>query len=114
MNPAIAMASNGNFVITWQSFGQANATNYAIYARMYNANGTDYVNTAGTDLGEFRINNSTATNADPAGRRHGRQRGLRRRLGRRDGHGATATWAIYDRLVSLSSSSTTTTPTAGR
>ena len=65
-NSDVAMAANGNFAIVWQSYGQANAVDYGIYARMYNANGTDYVNSAGTELGEFHINANTVANGVPA------------------------------------------------
>ena len=48
------MAADGRFVITWASQQDINlnisATDYGIYARMFNADGS------GTALGEFRIN----------------------------------------------------------
>ena len=67
ITPDVAMASNGQFVITWSAFGQDNITvsqptyDYGIYARIYNANGSDYKNAAtGAAMGEFRINATTA------------------------------------------------------
>ena len=55
--PAVAMDSNGDFVVTWSSFGQEGdrGEQYGIFARMYDSNGNDFqVN--GQALGEFRIN----------------------------------------------------------
>ncbi len=63
--PDISMDANGNFVVTWSAFGQDNTTSlnlndYGIFARMFNANGSDYVNPSiGAPLGEFRINVTT-------------------------------------------------------
>ncbi|MEN6450791.1 MAG: hypothetical protein ABFC96_09885, partial [Thermoguttaceae bacterium] len=68
VQPDVSMAANGNFVVTWSSFGQDNAggnvanptQDYGIYARMYNANGTDGASPSGAIPGEFRINAITA------------------------------------------------------
>ncbi|MCE5268079.1 MAG: hypothetical protein LLG00_09360, partial [Planctomycetaceae bacterium] len=65
VDPEVGIATNGNFVVTWSSFGQdntkaANPTNdYGIYARMFNANGTEMTSKAGNTYGEFRINAAT-------------------------------------------------------
>jgi len=40
-NPKVAMDSTGNFVITWASLGQDFGTSSGIYAKAYNANGTE-------------------------------------------------------------------------
>lgn len=52
-NPSIAMESNGDFVITWESFGQ-DGMGYGIYAQRYNAAG-------GTLGAEFRVNTYTVS-----------------------------------------------------
>jgi len=55
----IACDSSGNFTIAWAAYGLDNALakDYGIYARMYYADGTDYIDTTtGKALGEFRIN----------------------------------------------------------
>ncbi|MGA2061003.1 MAG: hypothetical protein ABSG67_11015, partial [Thermoguttaceae bacterium] len=57
--PSVSMDNAGDFVITWSTFGQDNdlTKDYGIYARMYKANGTDYISTTtGSALGEFRVN----------------------------------------------------------
>ncbi len=58
--PSVGMDSAGNFVITWSTFGQDRndgQRDYGIFARMYNADRSDWINPAtGTALGEFRIN----------------------------------------------------------
>ena len=46
--PDIGMDAKGNFFITWSAFGQENdianaIKDYGIYARMYNANGSDFI-----------------------------------------------------------------------
>ena len=70
MMPSVGVDSLGNFTITWTSYGQDNAEvnnpsllDYGIYARMYNANGTDFFDTAlnKTPL-EFRVNATTGGN----------------------------------------------------
>ena len=56
---SVAMDANGDFAIIWQSMEQDNAPTYdwGIYARMYNANGTNYeLPGTSTPLGEFQIN----------------------------------------------------------
>ena len=58
------MAADGRFTVVWASFGQDNVTNvskptsdYGIYTRMYNADGSDYKSTkTGQSIGEFRVN----------------------------------------------------------
>lgn len=70
--PSVAMESatpgmlnankDGLFVITWSTFNQETPAdfNYGIFARMYNPDGSDYVDThTGNVLGEFRINAQT-------------------------------------------------------
>ncbi len=52
--PAIAMAQDGSFVITWQSSDQ-DGDNSGIFAQRYNASGTPTGN-------EFQVNNYTAGN----------------------------------------------------
>lgn len=47
-NPTVAMDSAGDFVVTWQSFGQ-DGSSFGIYARRYDANGAAVG-------GEFRVN----------------------------------------------------------
>ena len=59
---AVSMDDDGNFVITWNSFNQEPDTvdSSGIFARMFNANGTDYIDPGtGGPLGEFRINATT-------------------------------------------------------
>lgn len=66
VTPDVDMADNGAFVISWSAFGQDNTTvakptnDYGIYARVFNADGTDYKNaTSGAAIGEFRMNKTT-------------------------------------------------------
>ncbi|HYW80343.1 MAG TPA: hypothetical protein VE890_12235, partial [Thermoguttaceae bacterium] len=57
--PAVDMDDLGDFVITWSSTGQDNVENVdeGVYARMYNADGSDYlVPSTDLPLGEFRVN----------------------------------------------------------
>jgi len=56
--PAVAMAGNGMFVVTWSTFGQrTDARDFDIHARTYYADGSDVLNTAtGVPWFEFRIN----------------------------------------------------------
>jgi len=49
---AVAIDADGDFVVTWSSFGQE-ATNYGIYGQRYLANGT-------ADGGEFHVNTYTS------------------------------------------------------
>jgi hypothetical protein len=52
--PAVAMDSDGDFVITWQSYG-LDGSGYGVYAQRYNA--------AGVAVGsEFRVNTTTVGN----------------------------------------------------
>ena len=66
ITPDVAMASDGRYVITWSSFGQDNmkvsspSADYGIYARIFNANGSDYRNAvSGAVVGETLINKTT-------------------------------------------------------
>ncbi|MDD2990284.1 MAG: cadherin domain-containing protein, partial [Zoogloea sp.] len=52
--PSVAMDSAGNFVITWQSYGQEGPSD-GIYAQRYNASGV-------AQGGEFHVNTTTADN----------------------------------------------------
>ncbi|MBL8452003.1 MAG: cadherin repeat domain-containing protein, partial [Zoogloea sp.] len=54
IEPSVAMDSAGNFVITWQSYGQEGASD-GIYAQRYNASGV-------AQGGEFHVNTTTADN----------------------------------------------------
>jgi hypothetical protein len=68
--PAVGVDSAGDFTIVWTSFGQDNAENdnpgtddYGIYARMYNANGSNFYDTAlGSYPLEYRVNATTVGN----------------------------------------------------
>ncbi|MBN2021737.1 MAG: trypsin-like serine protease [Pirellulales bacterium] len=64
--PDIAVSDKGIFVIVWTSFNQdtpydENLRDWGIYGRMYNANGTDYVDArvGANPIGEFRVNAQT-------------------------------------------------------
>jgi hypothetical protein len=50
-NPSVAIDSDGDFVVAWQSFGQ-DGSNYGIYAQRYNSSGT-------AQGSEFRVNTYT-------------------------------------------------------
>jgi hypothetical protein len=55
MSPAVAMNRNtGDFVIVWQSYGQA-GTGWSVYGQRYNLQGV-------AQGGEFRVNTSTSLN----------------------------------------------------
>ena len=63
-NPATSSTA-GSFTIVWSSYAQDNAlaNDYGIYARMYLANGTDYIDAATNKaVGEFRVNATVAGN----------------------------------------------------
>lgn len=65
--PAISMDEEGQMVVTWTSFGQDNPDDEdleddGIFARIYDANGNDFVDDDGNVPGEFRINATTAGN----------------------------------------------------
>jgi len=67
--PDVAMSPDGIFVITWTSFNQdtpydENLRDWGVYARMYNANGTDYTDprVGSGAIGEFRVNAQTEGN----------------------------------------------------
>jgi hypothetical protein len=51
-NPSIAMDSDGDFVIAWQSYGQ-DGSSYGVYAQRYNSSGA-------AQGGEFQVNTHTA------------------------------------------------------
>jgi hypothetical protein len=53
VNPAVAMDSNGNFIVTWQSL--QDGSGYGIYAQKYDSNGI-------AQGSEFRVNNYTRNN----------------------------------------------------
>ncbi len=55
MNPAVAMDSDGDFIVAWESMGQ-DGNGYGVYARRYRATG------AAIDAAEFRANSTTANN----------------------------------------------------
>ena len=62
VTPDVGMDDAGNFVITWSTFDQDNdiTDDYGIYARIYNANGSNFRDpNTGAVLGEFRINENT-------------------------------------------------------
>ncbi len=71
--PDVSMDPEGNYVVTWASFGQddnpsdnSTLTDYGIYAHMYNADGSEF-EVDGTDVGEFRVNSETdGTQTAPA------------------------------------------------
>ncbi len=68
--PAVGVDGQGHITIAWTSYGQDNAevgnpgiTDYGIYARIYNANGSDYYDTALAFYPkEFRVNATTLGN----------------------------------------------------
>ncbi len=63
VTPAVSMADDGMFAITWSTFAQDNEVteDYGIYARIYNPDGSNYFNPeTGTTLGEFRVNATIA------------------------------------------------------
>jgi trimeric autotransporter adhesin len=57
-NAAIAMAANGDFVVSWTSNGQ-DGSGDGVYARAFNANGS-------AKSGEFRVNDATIGNQNQA------------------------------------------------
>jgi hypothetical protein len=58
LNPAVAMDADGDFVVTWQSYGQ-DGSNYGIYGQRYDKDGS--VNN-GAQGSEFRVNTYTTNN----------------------------------------------------
>ncbi len=50
-NPSVAMDSNGDFVVAWETYGQ-DGSGYGIYAQQYNANGAAYGS-------QFQVNSYT-------------------------------------------------------
>jgi hypothetical protein len=62
--PSVSADDAGTFVVTWTAYGQDNdqAGDYGIYARIFNADGLNYVDSSGVTLGEFRINSTVAGN----------------------------------------------------
>ena len=71
---AVAMAPNGDFVITW-SDASADGGAYGVYAQRYNAAGV-------AQGGEFRVNSTTANNQYYSSVAMDRFRQLRHRLGK--------------------------------
>ena len=91
VTPDVGMADNGDFTITWSSFGQDNVdssnssptSDYGIYARMYKADGSDYVSpTTSHALGEFRVNAAPCRRSDHSGDQRYSVGQCRDRLGR--------------------------------
>ncbi len=55
----VAMSGDGDFYFTWTSFRQ-DGDDLGIYARLYNADGSNFANPrGGGSLGEFRVNRTT-------------------------------------------------------
>jgi len=54
-NPSVAMASDGRFVVVWESNSQEGYGNLGIYAQKYNSDGS-------VNGGEFRVNTYTTNN----------------------------------------------------
>jgi hypothetical protein len=99
VTPDVGMDTAGNFVITWSSQRDSNvvsgALDYGIYARMYNADGSDFVSTtSGQTLREWRVNAQTIYNQmDPA-------------VGVAQNGQFTIVWASPDNLTGFGSFST--------
>lgn len=53
-SPVVAVDSDGDFVVAWESYGQDGAGSYGIYGRRYNAAGT-------AQGGEFLVNSTTTS-----------------------------------------------------
>ncbi len=80
ITPDVGMDAKGDYVVTWSSFQDIPDPNnptkdYGIYARLFNADGTNYRNSSGQALGEFRVNSLTlgnqitpAVSVSPSGR----------------------------------------------
>jgi hypothetical protein len=67
IQPDVAMSTGKGFVITWASYKQDYpyndmVSNYGIYARMYNSDGTNYVDerVSTSPIGEFQVNANVA------------------------------------------------------
>jgi len=68
--PAVSIDEAGHITVVWASYGQDNAENgnplildYGVYARLYNSDGSDYVDpTLGNAPKEFRVNATTLGN----------------------------------------------------
>jgi len=63
--PAVGMDKNGNFAVAWTTYDQDDEEfrDDGIYARMYLADGSDYLDDdTGLPLGEFRVNATTIGN----------------------------------------------------
>ncbi|MFW5692658.1 MAG: hypothetical protein ACOCWL_00435, partial [Thermoguttaceae bacterium] len=62
--PSVGVDESGNFVIVWSTYGQDRddgERDFGVFARMYNADRSDWINPAtGTAMGEFRVNASVA------------------------------------------------------
>ncbi|MEH2284126.1 MAG: cadherin-like domain-containing protein, partial [Nostoc sp.] len=54
-NSTVAMDANGDFVISWTSYGQDGSYDYGIYAQRYNSSGV-------AQGGEFQVNTTTSSN----------------------------------------------------
>ncbi len=123
ITPDVAMSTNKGFVITWSSFNQdyphdEDIRDYGVFARMYNSNGSDYVDTRiGTSpVGEFQVNAdilgdqmSPAVSMDAAGHYVVVWTGPNRP----DTIGLLADGSAPAGTDSTSSTSTTTTTTSG-
>jgi hypothetical protein len=62
LEAAVSTDYNGNFVVVWTAFGQDDELikDYGVYARLFNANGSDRLNSStGLAYGEFCINATT-------------------------------------------------------
>ncbi|QLE42087.1 hypothetical protein FD723_17785 [Nostoc sp. C052] len=57
-NPSVAIAADGNFVISWQSFGQDTSSD-GIYAQLYRNNGAPPIVTSGSASALAYIENAT-------------------------------------------------------
>ena len=64
VTPDVGMDLKGDYIVTWAAFGQDTVSgvsnkDYGIFARVYNANGSDYILPGASQaLGEFRVNAS--------------------------------------------------------
>ena len=111
--PDVAMAADGSYTIAWAAFGQDNllvevpTLDNGIYARMYNANGTDF-QWGGSALGEFRLNAAVAGNQqDPAIAMSDNGRLAAAWLGPDQDEAMLDNTDIYSRVVSTTTSSST-------
>ncbi len=60
--PDVSCDDNGNYIVVWTTpekpWGENNGSILTIKARMFKANGTSFVNSSGTAVGEFSVANS--------------------------------------------------------